>query len=147
MRIHEITSLKDKNKGVNRVGRGIGSHRGKTSGRGTKGQKARTGGQVPAYFEGGQKPITQIIPKRRGFHRPNKPHVLVLNLDDLARLAENGAVDLKILQSRGYLNGFDAVKVLGSGAPGGAIAVEVHSISASAREKIEQAGGKVTLIK
>ena len=147
MQLHELTANKAKNKGTQRVGRGGGSGRGTTSGRGTKGQKARTGGQIPAYFEGGQKPITQIVPKRRGFHRPNKPKVLVVNVRDLSRMAENNKLSLQILSDKGYLNGFDAIKILGMGELTGAYDVEAHNVSAVAKQKIEQAGGKVTLIK
>jgi len=145
--MHELTKEKLKNKGSRRVGRGSGSGKGTTAGRGTKGQKARTGGSVPAYFEGGQKPLTQIIPKRRGFHRPNKPKVLVINLRDLPRLVVDNKLNLLMLQDRGFLNGFDLVKILGEGEIKEALEIEVHKISASAKQKIEQAGGKITLIK
>jgi len=147
MQMHELTKEKLKNKGSRRVGRGSGSGKGTTAGRGTKGQKARTGGSVPAYFEGGQKPLTQIIPKRRGFHRPNKPKVLVINLRDLPRLVVDNKLNLLMLQDRGFLNGFDLVKILGEGEIKEALEIEVHKISASAKQKIEQAGGKITLIK
>lgn len=147
MQLHELTANKPKNKGTQRVGRGGGSGRGTTSGRGTKGQKARTGGQVPAYFEGGQKPITQIVPKRKGFRRPNKPKVLIINVKDLPRMAENNQLSLQTLIDKGYLNGFDAVKILGVGEATSAFTVEAHCVSVSAQQKIEAAGGKVTLIK
>jgi len=147
MQLHELTALKPKNKGSRRVGRGSGSGRGTTSGRGTKGQKARTGGQIPAYFQGGQKPLTQIIPKKKGFRRPNKPKVFIINLSDLPRLADGQILNLKILQDKGYLDGFDLVKILGDGEVTAAFTVEVHQISAAAQSKIAQAGGKITLIK
>lgn len=147
MQLHELTTHKAKNKGTQRVGRGGGSGRGTTSGRGTKGQKARTGGQIPSYFEGGQKPITQIVPKRKGFRRPNKPKILIINVKDLPRIAENNQLSLQTLIDKGYLNGFDAVKILGMGEVASAFTVEVHNISAVAQQKIEKAGGKVTFIK
>ena len=147
MQLHEITSHKLKNQGSKRVGRGIGSHRGKTSGRGTKGQKARTGGNVPAHFEGGQKPLMQIIPKKRGFHPHNRPQVLVINLSDLPRMAENNVLNLDILRKKGYLDGFDFVKILGDGEAVVAFEIEAHRVSAAARAKIEQAGGKINLVK
>ena len=147
MHLHELTAIKPRNKGSRRVGRGAGSGKGKTAGRGTKGQKARTGGQIPAYFEGGQKPLTQIIPKKKGFRRPNKPKVLVINLRDLPRLAESQILTLSILHDKGYLDGFNSVKILGEGEVKEAFTVEAHNISKSAQEKIVQAGGKVTLIR
>lgn len=147
MRIHELTALKLKNKGIQRVGRGNGSGRGTTAGRGTKGQKARTGGQIPAHFEGGQKPLAQIIPKKKGFRRPNRPRVLIINLKDLAKFADGQVLNLQILQAKGYLDGFDAVKILGVGDVTAVWEIEVHRISAAATQKITQAGGKVTLIK
>jgi len=146
MQLHELTQIKPKNRGTKQVGRGIGSGRGKTSGRGTKGQKSRTGGNIPAHFEGGQKPLAQIIPKKKGFRRPNRPRVLVLNLSDLPRLTEGNILTLKSLRDKGYLNGFDYVKILGDGEIKDAFEVETNNISASARQKIEQAGGKINLV-
>ncbi|HAR54931.1 TPA: 50S ribosomal protein L15 [Patescibacteria group bacterium] len=146
MNIQELTQLRTKNKGRRRVGRGGGSGRGTTSGRGTKGQKARTGGNVPAHFEGGQKPLMQIIPKKRGFRRPNRPRALILNVQDLPKLADNKALTIKILRDKGYLNGFDYVKILGQGEITVPIELEVHKISASAQNKIEAVGGKVKIV-
>ncbi|MFA5967185.1 MAG: 50S ribosomal protein L15 [Patescibacteria group bacterium] len=146
MRLHELTQVKPKNHGTKRKGRGMGSGKGKTAGRGTKGQKARTGGNVPAHFEGGQKPLAQIIPKKKGFRRPNRPQVLVINLSDLPRLASGNSLTLQTLRDKGYLNGFDSVKILGDGEIKEAFTVEAHNISAAARQKIEQAGGKVNLV-
>lgn len=146
MRLHELTKVKPRNRGTRRVGRGTGSGRGKTAGRGTKGQKSRTGGNIPAHFEGGQKPLAQIIPKKKGFRRPNRPKVLVINLQDFPRFAEGKIISLQILRDRGWLDGFDLVKVLGGGEIKEAFEVEVHGISAAAKQKIEQAGGKVNLV-
>lgn len=146
MDLQEITSLKIKNKGHRRVGRGNGSGRGTTSGRGTKGQKSRTGGNIPAHFEGGQKPLMQIIPKKRGFKRPNRPKALIINVQDIPKFADNNQLNIKILQDKGYLNGFDYVKILGQGEITVPVAVEVHNISDSAKQKIESVGGKVKLV-
>lgn len=146
MRLHELTLNKIKNKGRRRVGRGAGSGRGTTAGRGTKGQKSRAGSHIPAYFEGGQKPLVQIIPKRKGFHRPNKPRVLIINLKDLPRFASGNKINLQVIREAG-LNNFDVVKILGVGEVKEAFDVEVHGISAFAKQKIEQAGGKTILIK
>ncbi|MFH0912195.1 MAG: 50S ribosomal protein L15 [Patescibacteria group bacterium] len=147
MRLHTLTALKSKNKGRQRVGRGLGSGRGTTSGRGTKGQKARTGGSIPAYFEGGQKPLVQIIPKKKGFRRPNRPRVLIINIRDLSKFASDQTINLEMLRSGGYLDGFDWVKILGEGDVAAVWTIEVNDVSASARQKIEKAGGKITLIK
>lgn len=146
MDLHEIISLRTANKHRRRVGRGNGSGRGTTSGRGTKGQKARTGGNVPTRFEGGQKPLMQILPKKRGFKRPNRPKALIINVQDVARFAENNQLNLTTLHAKGYLNDFDYVKILGQGDITTPIEVEVHNISASARKKIESVGGKVKII-
>lgn len=146
MQLHELTSKKLKNQGRQRVGRGIGSGRGKTSGRGTKGQKARTGSHIPAYFEGGQKPLMQIIPKKKGFNRPNKPRVLIINLRDLSLFVVDNKLNLQILQEKVGLDNFDLVKILSMGEVKEAFEIEVNGISALAKQKIEQAGGKVTLI-
>jgi len=146
MNLQEIISLRTKNKGRQRVGRGNGSGRGTTSGRGTKGQKSRTGGNIPARFEGGQKPLMQILPKKRGFKRPNRPKALIINVQDVARFADNNQLNMKTLHEKGYLNGFDYVKILGQGEITVPIEIEVHNISISARQKIESVGGKVKII-
>ncbi|OGB75192.1 50S ribosomal protein L15 [candidate division Kazan bacterium RIFCSPHIGHO2_01_FULL_49_10] len=145
MQLHEITSEKT-SKDRRRVGRGIGSGMGKTSGRGTKGQKSRTGGGVPAHFEGGQTPIIRRLPKHKGFRRPHRPVTFVINLTHLAQFADNGLLTLKSLTDRGYLNSGERVKILGSGEITTAVRVEANAISHSAKSKIEAAGGTVTII-
>ena len=145
MQLHEITSEKTV-KDRRRVGRGIGSGMGKTSGRGTKGQKARTGGSVPAHFEGGQTPIIRRLPKLKGFRRPNRPITFIINLSDLDRFADNGKLTIESLKSRGYLNTGERFKILGKGELTKAFTVEANAISASAKTKIESAGGQVTII-
>ena len=119
---------------------------GKTSGRGTKGQKSRTGGGVPAHFEGGQTPIIRRLPKHKGFRRPHRPVTFVINLTHLAQFADNGLLTLKSLTDRGYLNSGERVKILGSGEITTAVRVEANAISHSAKSKIEAAGGTVTII-
>jgi len=145
MQMHEITSEKT-SKDRRRVGRGSGSGMGKTSGRGTKGQKARTGGNVPAHFEGGQMPIIQRIPKRKGFRRPNRPVTFVINLNHLFQFADNGNLTIASLRDRGYLSAGERVKILGGGELTTAINVEANAISKSAQKAIEAAGGKVTIV-
>src|SRR3989344_7515630 len=145
MQLHEITSEKT-SKDRRRVGRGIGSGMGKTSGRGTKGQKSRTGGGDPAHFEGGQTPIIRRLPKHKGFRRPHRPVTFVINLTHLAQFADNGLLTLKSLTDRGYLNSGERVKILGSGEITTAVRVEANALSHSAKSKIEAAGGTVTII-
>jgi len=147
MQLHKLTINKIKNKSRRRVGRGIGSGRGKTAGRGTKGQKSRTGGNIPANFAGGQKPLMQIIPKKRGFHRPNKPRVLIINLRDLSRWASGNKLNLQTIQESRSMDNYNAIKILGVGEVKEAFEIEVHGVSVLAKQKIEQAGGKINLIR
>lgn len=125
-----------------RVGRGPGSTLGKTSGRGQKGQKARSGGNVHPRFEGGQMPLFRRLPKF-GFRNRNAKEVAVVNVRDLNRAFEDGdAVDPNALCEAGLLKGqFDEVKILGDGELEKALTVRAHKFSSSAREKIESAGG------
>ncbi|MFA5270214.1 MAG: 50S ribosomal protein L15 [Patescibacteria group bacterium] len=145
MQLHEITSEKI-SKDRRRVGRGSGSGMGKTSGRGTKGQKARTGGSVPSHFEGGQTPIIRRLPKTKGFRRPHRPVTFVINLNHLAQFADNGSLTIESLKQRGYLTAGERVKILGEGELTAAVNVEANAVSKSAKSKIEAAGGKVTII-
>ncbi len=129
-----------------RVGRGPGSGHGKTSCRGHKGQRSRTGGGVPPWFEGGQMPILRRLPKR-GFKNPFKVVYAVVNIQDLAQRFEAGAVvDPESLQAKGLVRRSMPVKVLGTGEINKALTVKVHAISQSAREKIEKAGGAVEIL-
>ena len=146
MRIDEITASASSHKQTRRVGRGSGSGRGTTSGRGTKGNKARTGGSIPASFEGGQTPFSRRMPKRKGFHSLNREKMLVLNVNQLVGLAENGKLVIASLQSSGKLPRKTKLKILGSGEINEKIEVETNQVSVSARTKIESAGGKVTIV-
>lgn len=128
-----------------RSGRGPGSGRGKTSGRGHKGQKARSGGQVPTWFEGGQMPLYRRIPKR-GFHNPNRVEHQEVNLRDFDRLEGEDAGPETFAAAGLVRNAEDPIKVLGDGDVDRAFAVRAHAFSASAREKIEAAGGTVEVI-
>jgi large subunit ribosomal protein L15 len=132
------------------VGRGPGSGLGKTSGRGQKGQKARTGHKnVPAYFEGGQNRFSQRMPYLGGFKNPFRKEYIVVNLDDL-RVFESGAsVSSETLAEKGLIRHSAAsgmLKVLGRGSLDRPLQVSAHKVSASAREQIIAAGGSVSLI-
>lgn len=128
-----------------RVGRGPGSGRGKTSGRGHKGQKARTGGSIPPWFEGGQMPLHRRTPKR-GFSPRGRTEYRIVNVGALAELEES-EVDPEILRARGLIaSGRQPVKVLGDGELPRALTVRAHAFSASARRRIEEAGGRAEVI-
>lgn len=139
------------NEGANqkrkRVGRGTGSGHGKTSGRGTKGQKSRSGPGVPAGFEGGQLPIQKRMPYKRGFTNIYKVDWEVVNLGSLEEFGFTGDVTPEALYERGVIRGLEfPVKILGNGELSSALNVSAHAVSASAKERIEAAGGSVTLI-
>ena len=125
-----------------RVGRGPGSTLGKTSGRGEKGQKARSGGGVHPRFEGGQMPLFRRLPKM-GFRNWNAKEVAVVNVRALEdSFADGDTIDIDTLCDQGLVNGkFDEVKLLGDGELSKALTVRAHKFSKSAREKIESAGG------
>ena len=126
-----------------RVGCGEGS-KGKTSGRGTKGTKARY--QVPAAFEGGQMPIHMRLPKLKGFKNPFKVEFQVVNLDKLTELYPSGGdVSVEDLVAKGAVRKNQPVKVLGQGDISVAVQVSANAFSASAKEKIEAAGGSTTV--
>ncbi len=128
-----------------RVGCGESSGHGKTSGRGHKGQKARSGGSIRPGFEGGQMPLFRRLPKRGFSHNAFREKIAIINLDDLdvfdvgATVTETSLRDKRLLKGR-----FDKIKLLGRG-EARKLNVEVDLISATAREKIEKAGGKVQL--
>lgn len=143
--IHQITST-GKNKDRKRVGRGSSAGGGKTAGRGTKGQKARTGGSVPAYFEGGQTPWMMRLKKKKGFQPHNKQEVFVLNLSDLESFAPEGEFTVDRLMEVKRIEPTVRVKVLGNGDVTKAYKVSAHFISKSAQAKIEAAGGSVQLL-
>lgn len=146
MRIDEITASTSRHKQTRRVGRGSGSGRGTTSGRGTKGNKARTGGNIPARFEGGQTPFSRRMPKRKGFHSMSREKISILNLDQLSNFSQDGKLTLQSLRGSGWLPVKTKLKILGSGEISEKIEVEANQVSASARSKIESAGGKVIII-
>jgi large subunit ribosomal protein L15 len=130
-----------------RVGRGTGSGHGKTSGRGTKGQKSRSGPGVRAGFEGGQLPIQKRLPYKRGFTNIYRTQWEVVNLEKLIELGLEGEITPESLYDRGVTRGLEfPVKILGTGELSSALKITAHSFSASAKERIEAAGGTVTTI-
>ncbi|MFQ5509681.1 MAG: 50S ribosomal protein L15 [Leptospirillia bacterium] len=144
MRIDELKPAPGSRKKKKRVGRGPGSGRGKTSGRGEKGQMARSKGKGPA-FEGGQMPLVRRVPKR-GFTNIFRVPFAVVNVDALEAL-DVDEVTVDLLLERGLIGkSAKRVKILGDGELKRSIKVSVHAVSQSARGKIEQAGGSVELI-
>src|SRR3984957_14216850 len=128
-----------------RVGRGVGSGLGKTSGRGQKGQYARVRGFKP-HFEGGQTPIQRRLPKR-GFKNPFAARIAEVNVGDLEIFNAGSAVDEKSLVARGLVRGrFDRIKILGDGELTKAVTVSAHAFSKTAAAKIQKAGGKIVLV-
>ena len=125
-----------------RIGRGPGSGTGKTSGRGQKGQKSRSGGSPHPWFEGGQMPLQRRLPKR-GFTNIFKKHFEIVNVSDLARCAGADPVTPEVMKEKGLIKKIGAVKILGCGELKESLNVHAHKFSGSAQEKIEKSGGKV----
>ncbi len=150
----KLNNLLSKNKRAKkRLGRGIGSSKGKTSGRGHKGQKSRSGVAIKS-FEGGQMPLYRRLPKRgfKSFHNKKKIAVMNLSKIELLLLKQknllNDKINLKNLQKSNLINKkYNQLKLLGEGDVKNKFDIELNSISKSAKEKIEKLGGKVTLIK
>lgn len=135
-------------KAKKRVGRGIGSGTGKTSGRGHKGQNARSGGGVRQGFEGGQMPLFRRLPKR-GFTNLFEKEYAVINVEDLNRFEDGASVDLEALIEKGMVKpakAKDGVRVLGNGDVNVKVNVKANHFSKAAAEKIEAAGGKAEVI-
>jgi large subunit ribosomal protein L15 len=130
-----------------RVGRGPGSGLGKTAGRGQKGQKARQPGGIHKLgFEGGQTPMQRRLPKT-GFHNLFSKKVVAINVDSLQRFEAGAVVDAEALRNARLIRReYDAIKILGQGELDRALTVRAHAFSASAKEKIEKAGGKAEMI-
>ena len=146
MRLERLSPPEGAKRARTRVGRGIGSGHGKTSGRGHKGQRARSGGTKGPMFEGGQMPLVRRIPKR-GFTSPFKVRFAVVNVEDLERFQENAVISPESLQASGMIKrARDRVKILGEGDITKPVTVRAHAFSRSAVAKIEQAGGKVEVI-
>lgn len=147
MKLNELKHAEGARKNRKRVGRGQGSGHGRTSGRGHKGQKARSGANIPAWFEGGQMPLTRRIPIR-GFRNPSRVEYEVVNLTDLERSGLEGEVTVDVLKASGVVTrGRKPVKILATGEISRPLNLKVHAVSGKALEKITAAGGTVELIK
>jgi len=128
------------------VGRGPGSGIGKTAGTGVKGQGTRSGNKIKPWFEGGQMPLTQRVPKK-GFKNPFRKDVEIVNVGELARLGDGATVDKEALVNSGLIRGSGAaIKLLGEGEAPKNLTIKLHRVSAGARTKVESAGGSVELI-
>jgi large subunit ribosomal protein L15 len=144
MRLHELAPPKGAVRERRRIGRGHGSGRVKTGGKGTKGQNARAGGGVPPYFEGGQLPLIRKLPYRRGFTNPFRKEFREVNVRDLEAFPAGASVGPEEFETMGILRGHKGpVKVLGEGDLGVRLTVRAHKFSKGARQKIEAAGGTV----
>lgn len=144
--LHELSPPPGSRKERKRVGRGPGSGTGKTSGRGHKGQKARSGASIPAGFEGGQMPLQRRIPKR-GFSPRSRVEYQVVNVRTLNEEVSGEDVTPEVLHAQGFIGSAkEPLKILGDGELGRAVRVSAHAFSRSAIEKIENAGGTATVI-
>lgn len=143
MKLHDLKPAEGSNRGKRRVGRGIAGKGGKTAGRGTKGQGARD--TIPAGFEGGQLPLTQRIPKLKGFNNPFRVEYLAVNLDVIEAAGES-TVDPDVLRSRGLVGKKGLIKVLGRGSVSRKVTVKAHAFSKSAEEAIKAAGGSIEVL-
>jgi len=146
MRIHDLVPEKGSRKNLRRVGRGTGGGQGKTAGKGTKGQLARSGPGLPAWFEGGQMPLHMRLPKLRGFKNRQRIEFVAVNVSQLETYAVDGKVTPETLAAKGLIEPTAKVKLLGNGDLGAKLEVHAHRASATARQKIESAGGSVVLI-
>jgi large subunit ribosomal protein L15 len=163
MKLHDLRPAEGSRKERTRVGRGIAAGKGKTAGRGTKGQKARAGGSIPPWFEGGQTPLHMRIPKLRGFKNRLKVEYEVVNVGDIEGAVERGrlvpdkpraghaagpiTVNQDLLRDAGLVRSVKKpLKVLGTGEVTSALFVVADAFTKSAREKIEAAGGSVNVL-
>ncbi|WP_423930648.1 50S ribosomal protein L15 [Candidatus Palauibacter sp.] len=145
MGLDNLSPPRGSKRSAKRRGRGHGSGSGKTSGRGHKGQKSRSGASIPAWFEGGQMPLYRRTPKR-GFKPHRRTEWRIVNLSDLVRV-EGSEIDPGTLEASGVIRGSDRpVKILGNGDLDRAVDIRAHAFSASARAKIEAAGGTARVI-
>ncbi|MBR6516634.1 MAG: 50S ribosomal protein L15 [Bacilli bacterium] len=147
MKLNELKPVEGAKHAKKRVGRGIGSGIGKTSGRGQKGQNSRSGGGVRPGYEGGQTPLFKRLPKR-GFTNIHRHEYAIVNLGDINALFEAGAVvDLEALKKVGLVKKeYEGVKILGNGELDKALTIKAVKFSKSAVEKISKAGGTVEVL-
>ena len=148
MKLHDLRPNEGKTQKRKRVGRGISAGQGKTAGRGTKGQGARSGGGKGIYFEGGQLPLARRLPYKRGFTNINKVYYKPVNLKSLAEFDFEGVdVTPEVMSAIGLIKKpTDPVVVLGDGELNVALTVKAHRFSATAKEKIEAAGGTIEVL-
>ena len=144
LKLHHLSPARGSKKKRIRVGRGEGGRRGKTAGRGTKGLKARN--SLRPGFEGGQTPLAMRLPKLPGFKNPNREEFAVVNLAALEVFDAGAEVTPETLRERGMIRHKGRVKVLAEGDIDRALTVKAHAFSASAKEKIEEAGGTVEIL-
>lgn len=146
MKLHELSPAAGSVTPAWRKGRGTGSGNGKTAGKGHKGQNARSGGGVRPGFEGGQIPLYRKLPKR-GFHNKFAKNYAIVNVSALNVFEDGATVNLVALMEKGIIrNAYDGLKVLGNGEIAKKLTVEASVFSATAKEKIEAAGGKTEVI-
>lgn len=146
MKLHELQYTEGARKERKRVGRGTSSGTGKTAGKGSKGQKARSGGLKKPGFEGGQTPLFMRLPKR-GFTNVNRKEFATVNIESLNKFEANSVVDVEALKSAGLVKKeLDGVKVLGNGELKVALTVKANKFSKAAVAAIEAAGGKTEVI-
>ncbi|MDY4436066.1 MAG: 50S ribosomal protein L15 [Eubacteriales bacterium] len=146
MKLHELSPAAGSVTPAWRKGRGTGSGNGKTAGKGHKGQNARSGGGVRPGFEGGQIPLYRKLPKR-GFHNKFAKNYAIVNVSALNVFEDGATVNLAALMEKGIIrNAYDGLKVLGNGEIAKKLTVEASVFSATAKEKIEAAGGKTEVI-
>ncbi|MBF0456192.1 MAG: 50S ribosomal protein L15 [Magnetococcales bacterium] len=146
MKLNELPACPINRKEANRVGRGMASGNGKTSGRGQKGQKSRSGGFHKVGFEGGQMPLQRRIPKR-GFNNIFRKEYSLINIEDLEVFDAGSEINLEVLRAKGLVRKDikAGIKLLGNGSLTKKLSISVDRISKSAQEKVEKAGGTVTL--
>ena len=146
MNLHELSPAFGSKKEAKRIGRGHGSGQGKTAGKGHKGQKARSGGSIRPGFEGGQMPLQRRVPKR-GFNNIFAKKIVAVNLYSLNKFEDGQEVDAQALIQNGIIKKeYDGVKILGNGKLSKKLIVKASAFSESAKQKIEEAGGKAEVI-
>ena len=143
MKLHELKPAEGSTHAPKRLGRGVGSGHGKTSGKGHKGQNARAGGGVRPGFEGGQNPLFRRMPKR-GFNNISRKNIVALNVRDLERFEDGFVVTIESLLESGLIKAVkDGVKILATGELTKALTIRIDKVSPAAAKKILAAGGKV----
>ncbi|MGM0436805.1 MAG: 50S ribosomal protein L15 [Bacillota bacterium] len=147
MKLHDLKPAPGSKSKRKRVGRGMGSGNGYTSGRGANGQNSRSGGLVRPTFEGGQTPLFRRLPKR-GFNNKNKKEFSIVNVYQLDRFEEGKEITPEVLKEHGIIDKVakSGVKILGTGLLEKSLTIKAHAFSRSAKEIIEEAGGKAEVI-